>query len=35
MRQLGNAVPAKLSEAMGNWIAGILVAADAEQRVAA
>lgn len=35
MRQLGNAVPAQLSEAMGRWIAGVLNEVDREQRVAA
>lgn len=35
MRQLGNAVPAQLSEAVGRWMAAILATADAERRVAA
>lgn len=35
MRQLGNAVPAQLSEAMGRWMAGILEDADERQREAA
>lgn len=35
MRQLGNAVPAQLGEAIGNWMAEILAAADNEQQAAA
>ncbi|WP_199545165.1 DNA cytosine methyltransferase [Paraburkholderia kururiensis] len=34
MRQLGNAVPSQLSEAMGGWIAGILARAHAEAAAA-
>lgn len=35
MRQLGNAVPAQLGEAIGRWMAQILDKADNEQRAAA
>jgi DNA (cytosine-5)-methyltransferase 1 len=35
MRQLGNAVPAQLSEAIGHWMAGMLTSADIGQLVAA
>lgn len=35
MRQLGNAVPAKLSEAIGNWVAEILRRAEDNQQAAA
>lgn len=35
MRQLGNAVPAQLSEAMGHWMAGILQEAHERRRKAA
>ncbi len=35
MRQLGNAVPVQLSEAMGRWVSGLLMAADDIRQVAA
>jgi DNA (cytosine-5)-methyltransferase 1 len=35
MRQLGNAVPSHLAEAVGKWLAGILNDTDGQQRIAA
>lgn len=35
MRQLGNAVPTQLGEAIGRWMSGTLAAADNEQQAAA
>jgi DNA (cytosine-5)-methyltransferase 1 len=35
MRQLGNAVPTQLSQAMGGWIVDLLTLADDQRRQAA
>lgn len=35
MRQIGNAVPAQLARAIGDWLTGILDATDRQQRIAA